>query len=120
MRHRIVFSASAIALAAACGLAATASAESPAEFYKGKQVTLIIPAGTGGSYGLYGQVGKAALEKAIPGVTIVPQYMPGAGGAKAANYIYSAAPQDGSYINNLFGTAAQTQLFKPKHQTYGR
>lgn len=103
------------AIAAALSVGATtAQADSPADFYKGKKVTLVIPAGSGGSYGLYGQIGKASLEEAIPGLTIVPQYMPGAGGAKAANYIASAAPHDGSLINNLFGTAAQTQLFKPK------
>ncbi len=106
------------ALAAAFGaVASSAVAKSPAEFYKGKQVTLVIPAGSGGSYGLYGRIGKAALDKTT-GATIVLQFMPGAGGAKAANYIASAAPQDGSYITNLFGTAAQTQLFKPKSIHY--
>jgi tripartite-type tricarboxylate transporter receptor subunit TctC len=118
MHTRILLSTTAIAAALFAAAATSAVAQSAAEFYKGKQVTLVIPAGTGGSYGLYGQIGKAALEKAIPGVTVVPQYMPGAGGAKAANYIASAAPRDGSMINNLFGTAAQTQLFKPKSIHY--
>jgi tripartite-type tricarboxylate transporter receptor subunit TctC len=106
----------AVALGAAALAVATpqALAQSAAEFYKGKQITLVVPAGSGGSYGLYAQIGKAALEHAIPGLTVVPQYMPGAGGAKAANYIGTAAPRDGSLINNLYGTAAQTQLFKPK------
>jgi len=112
MHTRILLSA-AVATVTLAVAAAPATAESPAEFYKGKKVTLVVPAGSGGSYGLYAQIGKAALEKAIPGITIVPQYMPGAGGAKAANYIASAAPRDGSLINNLYGTAAQTQLFKP-------
>lgn len=118
MRTRSLSCATAIAAALLATAATTAVAQSAAEFYKGKQVTLIIPAGSGGSYGLYGQIGKAALEKAIPGVTVVPQYMPGAGGAKAANYIASAAPRDGSMINNLFGTAAQHQLFKPNSIHY--
>jgi len=118
MRTYIVLSASAIAAAAIFSVSSVASAQSAMEFYKGKTVTLVIPAGSGGSYGLYGQIGKAALENAIPGVTIVPQYMPGAGGAKAANYIGTAAPRDGSMINNLFGTAAQTQIFKPKAVHY--
>ncbi len=118
MRQSIAYSVSALVLAVSCAVATSATAQSAAEFYKGKQVTLIIPAGSGGSYGLYGQIGKAALEKTIPGLTIVPQYMPGAGGAKAANYIGTAAPRDGSMINNLYGTAAQTQLFKPKAVHY--
>ena len=118
MRIRILLTITAGATALIAATATGVVAQSAAAFYKGKQVTLVIPAGTGGSYGLYGQIGKAALEKFMPGVTIVPQYMPGAGGAKAANYIATAAPQDGSYITNLFGTAAQHQLFKPKSVHY--
>ena len=111
------YTTAAAAALLAVTVAPAALAESAAEFYKGKQVTLVIPAGSGGSYGLYGQIGKAALE-ATTGATVVPQYMPGAGGAKAANYIGTAAPRDGSMINNLYGTAAQTQLFKPKAVHY--
>jgi len=116
MQKCSLFTTSAIAAALIAG-AATVQAESPAEFYKGKQVTLVIPAGSGGSYGLYGRIGKAALDK-FTGATVVLQFMPGAGGAKAANYIGSAAPRDGSYVTNLYGTAAQTQLFKPKSVHY--
>ncbi len=113
MRKGILISASALMIALAVAGATTASAQSAAEFYKGKKVTLLVPAGSGGSYGLYARLGKVALEKTT-GMTVVLQFMPGAGGAKAANYIASAAPRDGSMINNLFGTAAQTQIFKPK------
>jgi len=116
MQERILLSAAAITAALVAG-AANVQAKSPAEFYKGKQVTLVVPAGSGGSYGLYARLGKAALDK-FAGTTVVLQFMPGAGGAKAANYIASAAPRDGSYINNLYGTAAQTQLFKPKSIHY--
>jgi tripartite-type tricarboxylate transporter receptor subunit TctC len=114
MMLRISLRAAVLGAAGLALVAPQASAQSAAEFYKGKTVTLVVPAGSGGSYGLYAQIGKAALEHAIPGVTVVPQYMPGAGGAKAANYIGTAAPRDGSMVNNLYGTAAQTQLFKPK------
>jgi tripartite-type tricarboxylate transporter receptor subunit TctC len=95
-------------------LTTTATAQSAAEFYKGKQVTLIIPAGSGGSYGRYGLLGKAALEKFMPGTTIVLQFMPGSGGVKATNYVANAAAKDGSVIVNITATIAQTQLFRPK------
>jgi tripartite-type tricarboxylate transporter receptor subunit TctC len=40
---------------------------------------------------------------------VVPQNMPGAGSLKAANYIYTAAPKDGTY----FGTFARTTGINP-------
>ena len=112
MHVRSILTASAMA-AALISTATTATAESAAEFYKGKQVTLVIPAGSGGSYGRYGLLGKAALEKFMPGTTIVLQFMPGSGGVKATNYIANAAAKDGSVIVNITATIAQTQLFKP-------
>mgnify|MGYP002011063720 CR=1 FL=1 len=115
--HRIL-SAAAMAAALIATIATTASAQSAATFYKGKTVTLVIPAGSGGSYGRYGLLGKAALEKFMPGTTVVLQFMPGSGGVKAANYIYNAAAKDGSVIVNITATIAQTQLFKPKNVHY--
>lgn len=113
MTVRRIITASVVAAALITTVASSATAQSAAEFYKGKRVTLVIPAGAGGSYGRYGQLGKAALEKFMPGVTIVMQYMPGSGGVKATNYIARAAPRDGTVILNIPGTAAQTQLFRP-------
>lgn len=110
--HRIV-TALAVAGALITTAAAIATAQNAAKFYNGKTVTLVIPAGAGGSYGRYGQLGKAALEKFMPGATIVMQYMPGSGGVKATNYVAIAAARDGSVILNVPGTAAQTQLFRP-------
>ena len=43
------------------------------------------------------------MSKYIPGnPSIVPQNMPGAGGNKAAGYVYSVAPKDGTAIGALF------------------
>lgn len=77
-----------------------AAAESVAEFYAKKQ-TIILLTGTrpGGSYGLYGGILGKYMQQYIPGKPkIVMNYMPGAGGAKAANYLYGAAPKDGTYM----------------------
>ncbi len=96
-----------------------ALAQGVMDFYKGKQVTLVIPAGPGGSYGMYGRLGKAALEKFMPGhPTVVMQFMPGSGGAKSTNYIFRGAPRDGSVIVNIEGAATQTQLFRPARVSY--
>ena len=113
MAVRRIITTSAVAVALITSAMSTAAAQSAANFYKDKQVTMVIPAGSGGSYGRYGRLGKAALEKFMPGTTIVMQYMPGSGGVKATNYVSSAAAKDGSVIMGISGTAAQTQLFRP-------
>ena len=80
--------------------AGPAAAESVADFYSGKG-TVVMMAGTraGGSYGLYGKIIAPYLSKYVPGhPKIVMNFMPGAGGGKAANYLYNAAPKDGSYM----------------------
>jgi tripartite-type tricarboxylate transporter receptor subunit TctC len=84
------------------------------DFYAGRQITLIIPAGAGGGYALYSQILAGHLGKHIPGnPTVVTQHMPGAGGNVAANYLYNAAPKDGSVIGALFSTLTITQALEP-------
>ena len=79
--------------------ATTAGADSVADFYKGRTVTIVAATGAGSAYGLHGRLLAEALRKNIPGnPTVIMQHMPGGGGAKMANYIYNAAPKDGSYI----------------------
>lgn len=74
-------------------------AQSVAEFYAGKQITFIVGASTGGGYDTQARLVARHLGKHIPGnPTIVVQNMPGAGSLAAANYIYNAAPKDGTVI----------------------
>jgi tripartite-type tricarboxylate transporter receptor subunit TctC len=99
-----------VALAGLTLLAAPAQAQTAAEFYKGKTVNLVIGFSAGGGYDLYARHLARHVGKHIPGgPTIVPQNMPGAGSLKAANYIYSAAPKDGS----AFGTFSRTTGINP-------
>ncbi len=89
----------AFALAATAVLAPVAQAETPEEFYKGKQITMTMGTRPGGSFQVYLQALAAHMPKHIPGhPTIVPAFMPGAGGTKAANFLYNVAAQDGSQI----------------------
>jgi tripartite-type tricarboxylate transporter receptor subunit TctC len=89
----------AIALAATALFAAPASADSVADFYKGKTVAIVMGTGPGGSFDPYGRTIGAHMSRHIPGnPTIVVEHMPGAGGVIAANHIYSTAPQDGTKI----------------------
>ena len=73
------------------------TAQSVEEFYKGKSITLAIGFTPGGGYDLYARHLARHMGKHIPGrPTIVPQNMAGAGSLRAANFIYSAAPKDGT------------------------
>lgn len=98
----------------ACG-AAQAVAQSPAEFYAGKQVRLVIGYGSGGGYDTYARLLARFIGEHIPGrPTIVAQNMPGAGSRNAANWLFNVAPKDGSVIAMLSqGTPADQALGQP-------
>lgn len=86
-------------LAGATAIVHATSADSIAEFYKGRTVTLTTGTSPGGSFQLYGQLFTEHMPKYIPGnPTMVMNYMPGAGGTKAANYLFAAAAQDGTQL----------------------
>ena len=71
-------------------------------FYKGKTITFINGVGPGGTGDLRGKPIAALLAKHIPGnPTIVTEFMPGAGGRKAANHMYNAARPDGLTIARI-------------------
>jgi tripartite-type tricarboxylate transporter receptor subunit TctC len=91
-------------------LCAPAKSQSVEEFYKGKTVNIVIGFSVGGGYDLYARHLARYIGKHIPGnPTVVPQNMPGAGSLKAANYLYTAAPKDGTY----FGTFSRTTGINP-------
>ena len=77
-------------------LGAPARGESAEEFFKGKQITLIIGYNPGGSYDIYSRIAATLLPKYIPGRPhIVVQNMPGVGSAKAGDYLFNQAARDG-------------------------
>jgi len=80
-------------------LVSSAWAQSPAEFYRGKTVELLIGFGTGGSNDTYSRMVGAHIGKHIPGApTVVVRNMPGAGSFIAVNQIYAASPKDGTVL----------------------
>ena len=107
--------ASLILVAAACGgtpppaatsaptaAASAAPTQDPvAAFYQGKTVRLIVGYTAGGGYDTYARTLAAHIGRHIPGnPTVIVENMAGAGSIKALNYIYTAAPKDGT----VFGT----------------
>src|SRR5229473_4283193 len=86
-------------------LAGPACAQSAVEeFYRGRQVNLIVGYGPGGGYDMVARLVARHLGRYVPGApTIVAQNMPGAGSMRAVNYLYSIAPRDGATFG-LFGS----------------
>mgnify|MGYP003349836820 CR=1 FL=1 len=77
----------------------TSAAETPAEFYGGKRLTLIIASGVGGGYDVYARSLARFYGRHVPGnPSIVVQNMDGASGLEATNYVANKVPRDGSVI----------------------
>ena len=84
-------------VAVVISLTSVAQAQSPADFYKGKNVELYIGYSVGGGYDLYARVLARHIGSHIPGnPTIVVKNMEGAGSLRLANWLYRIAPKDGS------------------------
>jgi tripartite-type tricarboxylate transporter receptor subunit TctC len=65
-------------------------------FYQGKTITVISGQEPGGTGDMRLKALLPYLKKHIPGQpNLVPEYMPGGGGRKAANYVYRTARADG-------------------------
>jgi tripartite-type tricarboxylate transporter receptor subunit TctC len=95
------------ALAAIMGIAA---ADGVGDFYKGRNISLVIGYSVGGGYDAYARLLARYIGNHIPGTpSIVPQQMTGAGSLRAASYIYSVAPKDGS----VFGTFSRNIGISP-------
>jgi tripartite-type tricarboxylate transporter receptor subunit TctC len=76
-----------------------ALADDVADFYKGKQIRMVIRSGVGGGYDQYARMLAKHIGKHIPGnPTVLPVNMPGGGGITAANHIATAAAQDGTVL----------------------
>ncbi|MBO0752335.1 MAG: hypothetical protein J2P53_09495 [Bradyrhizobiaceae bacterium] len=87
-------------LAAACAVyVVLGTPVAAADFYQGRTINLFIGHSAGGGYDLYARVLARYLGRHIPGnPAVVPVNMPGAGSLRAANYLYTAAPKDGTAI----------------------
>ena len=84
-----------------------------ADFYKGKQLRIIVASSTGGGFDLYARYVARYLGKHMPGnPTIIVQNMPGAGGLAAANHLYARAAKDGLTIGIIQGPLTYAQVGK--------
>jgi tripartite-type tricarboxylate transporter receptor subunit TctC len=88
----------ALSLASLVTLASPAQAD-VADFYRGKNLRILVGYGTGAGYDVYARLLGRHIAKHLPGQPgIVIQNMPGAASLTMANYMYNVAPRDGTAI----------------------
>ena len=107
-------------LAGCLALAASgARAQTPAEFYKGKTVNMIVSSSPGGGYDTLSRSVARFLGRHIPGnPNVVVRNMPGAGGIVATNHIAKAAPRDGLTFAGVQNNTPFEPMFGTKEADY--
>jgi tripartite-type tricarboxylate transporter receptor subunit TctC len=93
--------------------AVPADAQSAADFYHGKQITLMVGSSPGGGYDAIARVVARHLGRHIPGnPNIIVQNTPGGGSITMSNRIYRAEPQDGTVMGLVQRGVLLAQLLK--------
>jgi tripartite-type tricarboxylate transporter receptor subunit TctC len=109
-------------LAAALALAlapCAAGAESVADFYKGHPIKIIVGGTAEGGYAPYARMLQLHMGRHLPGnPSMLVQYMPGAGGLVAANFVYNAAPKDGTVVGAVQRSIVRLALLGDKGVRY--
>ncbi len=81
----------------AIGIVPAQAADSVADFYRGKQMTMIVGSTTGGIYDIYGRLLARYIGDHIPGKpNVVVENRGGASGLTAANHVANVSARDGS------------------------
>lgn len=114
-----------VVLLAVCAAPPAHAQDAVASFYKGRTVDIVIASDAGGGFDTYGRLIGRYIGAHIPGnPTIVPQNMPGAGGATDAYYVSAIAPKDGTVIGaihpgTILGDKRKVQYDPNKFQYIG-
>jgi len=129
MGGRLAFLMASIVVVAACGgatqaptstsaaPATTAATAAPtqdptkavADFYRGKTVRVVVGLEAGGGFDTTARILARYMGKYIPGEpTLIVENMAGAGSRVAANWLYEAAPKDGT----AFGVFNELQVLQ--------
>src|SRR5262245_2213894 len=86
--------------------------DSVAQFYKGRQISMIVGSPPGGGFDIYARLTARHLGKYIPGnPSLVVTNMPGAASNASVAHIYNVAPKDGTVIGAPQNSAIMDALF---------
>jgi len=110
--RKLAFICFAVMTAAPAALAQSAGADTTADFYRGKTLNIVVGHEAGTGYDVFGRTLARHLGRHLPGNPgVVSQNMPGAGGLKAANWLYNVAPKDGLAVSVFAPETAFKPLF---------
>ena len=97
----------------------SAAQEAVADFYKGRQMSIMVGFSPGGSSSLYAQALARHMGRHLPGSpSFIVQHVPGAGGLVLANNVYNTAPRDGTAFAITGRTAAIEPLLGNKNAKF--
>jgi tripartite-type tricarboxylate transporter receptor subunit TctC len=110
-------------LLAASGLClsfgSAATAQSVADFYKDKTLTVISTGSVGSIYDLGSRMLVSHMAKHLPGnPTTVAQVMTGGGHVVGTNHLYNIAPRDGTTIGAIGEATPLLQVLEPDKVKY--
>lgn len=111
MKSRVFLCVACAALAGGMTLSSKpVHADAVADFYKGKDLKLVVGSDAGGGYDVYARALVRHFAKHLPGhPNIIVQNMQGAGGVVATNWLYNISPKDGT----VFGMPQRGTPFLP-------
>jgi tripartite-type tricarboxylate transporter receptor subunit TctC len=89
------------------------------EFYRGKQMRIVVGSAAGGGYDAYARTVAAHMGKHIPGnPTFIVQNMPGVGSLIAVNHVVNVAPKDGTVMAAMHPAGVIAPLFHPEQAKF--
>jgi tripartite-type tricarboxylate transporter receptor subunit TctC len=108
---RVARRCAAAILALCIGFVGPSSAQTAADFFRGKTINFIVVFAPGGTYDFYSRLVATHLPRFVPGnPKIVVQYMPGAGGLNGAAHLATQSPRDGSELGMVDRGIAVNQV----------
>jgi tripartite-type tricarboxylate transporter receptor subunit TctC len=95
------------------------TADEGAELYRGKTLNVVVGHEAGTGYDFFGRTLARHIARHLPGnPNVVPQNMPGAGGLRAANWLYNVAAKDGTVVSVLAPETALKPIFGDAAASY--
>jgi tripartite-type tricarboxylate transporter receptor subunit TctC len=92
---------------------APAQAQTAEEFYKGKQIRLIVGTAAGQDYDTWARLIARHLTRFLPvNPAFIVENMPGAGHILATNYLFNLAPRDGTAIGMVSRNMTEAAIMR--------
>jgi tripartite-type tricarboxylate transporter receptor subunit TctC len=108
-----------LCLAAICIAGEATANDNIADFYRGKTLSIVVGHEAGTGFDFFGRTLSRHITRHMPGnPNAVPQNMPGAGGLRAANWLYNVAVKDGTVVSVLAPETALKPIFGDAAASY--